>query len=139
MVRSSSTLIRQLVVRALTELDALEPNRTPAELIGGLLSWEHPTVQAQIHNDEPRNEPTHRPHFIAACQQLDRLGYQLPEVRCTCGARLGFMGLAVLATRAFAIVNTRRLPPRKGRAVLKISHVYLAPTTVGISTARSEQ
>lgn len=97
---------------ALEELDAPEPNRHPAQLMGGEVSWDHPRVQAAVHNDPP-NAAVCRPHLIAACQELDKLGYRVPGLRCSCGQPLGFVAIAPFATGVQAVWSRRRLPPKE--------------------------
>jgi hypothetical protein len=99
---------------ALAELDAAEPNRSPAQLMGGEKTWDHLLTQLEMDRD-PGNAPALRPHVVAPCQQLR---FQ-PALRLwgSCGHPLGYLAL-VSMVGVLAVGSPRLLPPelRRGGA-----------------------
>lgn len=120
----AKTDTRAIARRALVELDAAEPNRDAARLLGGELAWDEPMVQFEVSRD-PDNARALRPHLIAACQQLS--AQPLLGVRCTCGKPLGFVGLAAFATGVVAVTHPNR---RRGKQSSGgVADLTLNPTT----------
>jgi hypothetical protein len=101
--------VARLAQAALDELDAEEPNTSPATLMGGEASWDHWLTQVEANRD-PLNSPAIRPHVVAPCQQLTR--YPAIRLHCTCGRGLDFLALAALATGVLVVSSPRVLPRR---------------------------
>lgn len=122
---------------ALAELDASEPHRAPVQVPIRLAdkadvdkhaewpatAWDDFGVQAAV-RDDPSNAAIYRPHLVAACRQLDIVGYRAPGVRCNCGYGLGFLALSffrppgheTIDTRGVMAIWGRRRNPPKERA-----------------------
>jgi len=97
---------RALAQMALDELDAPEPNRNPAQLLGGELRWDDRMVQFEAARD-PDNAPTLRPHVIAPCQKFSQ-SHPAIGLRCGCGKGLGFLAIGHFATGVLAITTSHR-------------------------------
>jgi hypothetical protein len=99
----------RLAQAALDELDAEEPNPSPATLMGGEASWGHWLTRVEADRD-PANAPAMRPHVVAVCQQLSR--YPAIRLHCTCGRGLDFLALAPFATGVLVVSSPSRLPKK---------------------------
>ncbi len=103
----------ELAWKALAELDADQPNKSPAQLMGGPLAWGDSSVAVVEAERDPANAATMRPHVIAPCQQLQR--HRAMRLHCTCGKGLDYLALASFATGVL-VVSSPRLLPKKRRA-----------------------
>ena len=103
---------RELAKAALAELDAPEPDPSPAQLMGGPLAWGESHVTLAEAARDPANAPTMRPHVIAPCQKL--LSYPALRLHCTCGKGLDFLALASL-NGVLVVSSPRRLTPKLRR------------------------
>jgi len=90
---------------ALAELDADEPDRSTAQLMGGALAWDQSPVTAADAARDPTNAPTMRPHLIAACQKLQK--HPALRLHCACGRGLEFLAIAPFATGALVVSSPR--------------------------------
>ena len=108
------TNYRALARAALAELDAPEPNPSPAQLMGGPLAFGESVVISTEDTRDPANAPTRRPHLVAACQGLQ--AHPSLRLHCSCGRGLTFLAIAALSTGVLVVSSHRRLPPklRKG-------------------------
>jgi hypothetical protein len=96
---------------ALSELDADEPDLSPAQLLGGSLAWGESGVALVEAARDPSNAPTMRPHVIAPCQALQ--SHPALRLHCTCGRGLDFLALASLATGVLVVSSPRLLPKKR--------------------------
>lgn len=103
---------RALAKAALAELDAPEPDPSPAQLMGGPLAWGESRVAMVEAARDPANAPTMRPHVIAPCQKLQ--SHPALRLHCTCGKGLDFLALASL-NGVLVVSSPRRLPPKLRR------------------------
>jgi hypothetical protein len=113
--RQPSASFKALAREALAELDADEPDLSPAELMGGTTAWgdsDSWVRQAEAARD-PANAPTMRPHVVAPCQKLQ--SHSALRLHCTCGRGLDFLALASLATGVLVVSSPRLLPPKQRR------------------------
>ena len=97
--------------KALAELDAEEPNLTPAQLLGGPLAWGESWVAMVEAERDPANAPTMRPHVIAACQGLRF--HRAMRLHCTCRKGLDYVALATLASGVLVVSSPTLLPPKR--------------------------
>jgi len=97
---------------ALAELDAPEPNPSPAQLMGGPLAWGESWVTVVEAARDPANAPTMRPHVIAPCQKLQ--SHPALRLHCSCGKGLEFLALASL-NGVLVVSSPRRLLPKLRR------------------------
>lgn len=104
---------QKLAWAALAELDAPEPDPSPAQLMGGPLAWGDSWVTTVEAARDPANAPTMRPHVIAPCQKLQ--SHPALRLQCTCGKGLTFLALASMATGVLVVGSPRRLPPKLRR------------------------
>ena len=100
-----------LARQALVELDAPEPELSPAQLMGGQLAWGNSMVALVEAERDPANAPVMRPHVIAPCQALRT--HPALRLHCTCGRGMDFLALAALATGVLVVSSPRLLPPKK--------------------------
>jgi hypothetical protein len=103
---------RQLALAALNELNAAEPNRTPAHLLGGDVAWGSDVVARVEAARDPANALAMRPHVVAPCQAL--ASHRPLRLRCSCGRTLEFLALAPFATGVL-VVSSPRLVPLESR------------------------
>jgi hypothetical protein len=99
----------ELARAALRELEADEPDLSPAQTMGGPLSWaENWTGQVEAERD-PINAPAMRPHVIAPCQELRH--YRAMRLHCRCGKGLDYLALITL-NGVLVVSSPRLLPPK---------------------------
>lgn len=102
---------RVLARAALRELDAETPDESPAELMGGPLSWGESAVTMAEAERDPDNAPTMRPHVVAPCQKLQK--HRALRLHCYCGKGLDYLALASLSTGVLVVSSPRLLPPKQ--------------------------
>ena len=100
---------RALARAALAELDAPEPDPSPAQLMGGPLAWGESWVTVVEADRDPANAPTMRPHVIAPCQKLQ--SHPALRLHCSCGKGLEFLALASL-NGVLVVSSPQRLLPK---------------------------
>ncbi len=103
---------RELARAALAELDAPEPDPSPAQLMGGMLAWGESRVAMVEAARDPANAPTMRPHVIAPCQKLQT--HPALRLHCACGKGLDFLALASM-NGVLVVSSPRRLVPKLRR------------------------
>ena len=103
---------RALARAALAELDAPEPDPSPAQLMGGPLAWGESWVTVVEATRDPANAPTMRPHVIAPCQKLQ--SHPALRLHCSCGKGLEFLALASL-NGVLVVSSPKRLLPKLRR------------------------
>lgn len=101
---------RELALAALAELNAPEPNPSPAQLMGGPLAWGGSPVTMVEAKRDPVNAPTMRPHVIAPCQKLQ--SHPALRLHCSCGKALTFVALASLSTGVLVVSSPYRRPKK---------------------------
>jgi hypothetical protein len=104
---------RELARAALTELDAAESDRSPAQLMGGPLAWGDNQVAVVEAQRDPANAPTMRPHVIAPCQKLQT--HPALRLHCSCGSGLTFLALTSSTTGVTVVSSPLILPPKLRR------------------------
>lgn len=104
---------RAFAKAALAELDAPEPDPSPAQLMGGPVAWRESVVVNMEDERDPANAPTRRPHLVAACQALR--SHPSLRLKCSCGRGLTFLAVAALATGVLVVSSDRRLPVKLRR------------------------